>query len=107
MACDCVFRCPQARGTLFRAGANSIARRGLRGGAVVMGAKTSQGQRAQALAARVRERVQVAFELEPHIRFEEQPGEQWTMFVKDPSGNCLEFKAMTHPENLFAKYVVE
>ena len=35
-----------------------------------------------------------------------QPGEQWTMFFKDPSGNALEFKAMTNPENLFAKYVV-
>lgn len=37
---------------------------------------------------------------------EGQPGEQWTMFFKDPSGNALEFKAMTNPENLFAKYFV-
>ena len=36
-----------------------------------------------------------------------KPGEQWTMFFKDPSGNALEFKAMTRPENLFAKYYVE
>lgn len=36
-----------------------------------------------------------------------QPGEQYTMFFKDPSGNALEFKAMTHPENLFAKYYVQ
>ena len=35
------------------------------------------------------------------------PGEQYTMFFKDPSGNALEFKAMTNPENLFAKYVVQ
>ena len=35
-----------------------------------------------------------------------QPGEQWTMFFKDPSGNALEFKAMTTPQNLFAKYYV-
>lgn len=28
------------------------------------------------------------------------------MFFKDPSGNALEFKAMTNPENLFAKYYV-
>lgn len=35
-----------------------------------------------------------------------QPGEQWTMFFKDPSGNALEFKAMITPENLFAKYYV-
>lgn len=48
----------------------------------------------------------VAFEIEPHLRFAGQPGEQWTMFFKDPSGNALEFKAMTTPENLFAKYTV-
>ena len=35
------------------------------------------------------------------------PGEQYTMFFKDPSGNALEFKAMTNPDNLFAKYVVQ
>ena len=29
------------------------------------------------------------------------------MFFQDPSGNSLEFKAMTKPENLFAKYHVE
>jgi extradiol dioxygenase family protein len=29
------------------------------------------------------------------------------MFFKDPSGNALEFKAMSHPENLFARYYVE
>jgi extradiol dioxygenase family protein len=28
------------------------------------------------------------------------------MFFKDPSGNSLEFKAMTKPGNLFAKYEV-
>ena len=26
---------------------------------------------------------------------------QWTMFFRDPSGNSLEFKAMTTPANLF------
>jgi extradiol dioxygenase family protein len=29
------------------------------------------------------------------------------MFFKDPSGNNLEFKAMTNPANLFAKYFVD
>ena len=29
------------------------------------------------------------------------------MFFYDPSGNALEFKAMTNPENLFAKYNVD
>lgn len=31
---------------------------------------------------------------------------QYTMFFKDCSGNNLEFKAMTKPENLFARYNV-
>ena len=43
------------------------------------------------------------FIIEPHRRFESQPGDQWTMFFKDPSGNSLEFKSMG-PENLFARY---
>ena len=47
------------------------------------------------------------FIVEPTLRFKGQPGEQYTMFLKDPSGNNLEFKSMTHPENLFAKYKVE
>ncbi|TMW67740.1 hypothetical protein Poli38472_007412 [Pythium oligandrum] len=47
----------------------------------------------------------VQFIIEPHLRFQGRKGEQWTMFFKDPSGNSLEFKAMTTPENLFAKYV--
>ena len=49
----------------------------------------------------------VRFIIEPHKRFKGQPGEQWTMFFKDPCGNSLEFKAMTHPGNLFAKYEVK
>jgi extradiol dioxygenase family protein len=52
-------------------------------------------------------RFEIKFEIEPHVRFAGQPGEQWTMFFRDPSGNALEFKAMTNPENLFAKYRVE
>ena len=31
--------------------------------------------------------------IEPYLRFEGQPGEQWTMFLRDPAGNALEFKA--------------
>ena len=50
---------------------------------------------------------EVKFLIEPHKRFQGQPGEQWTMFFKDPSGNNLEFKSMTHPELLFAKYNVK
>jgi len=45
----------------------------------------------------------VDFVIRPTIRFEGQPGEQATMFFLDPSGNALEFKAMTNPANLFAR----
>lgn len=48
-----------------------------------------------------------AFVLKPHLRFSGKPGEQWTMFLEDPSGNSLEFKALTNPDNLFAKYYVD
>ena len=46
----------------------------------------------EALAARLRG-AGVAFIIEPHIRFRGLPGEQATMFLLDPSGNALEFKA--------------
>ncbi|ANU07647.1 VOC family protein [Paraurantiacibacter namhicola] len=45
----------------------------------------------------------VTFEIEPHIRFEGQAGEQATMFFRDPSGNAVEIKAMADPERLFAR----
>ena len=44
----------------------------------------------------------VKFEIEPYLRFEGQPGEQMTMFFKDPSGNALEFKSFKNPSSLFA-----
>jgi len=46
----------------------------------------------------------VRFVVEPHVRFKGQPGEQATMFVLDPSGNAIEFKAFRNiQEQLFAK----
>ena len=36
-----------------------------------------------ALAERVR-KAGVKFLIEPHLRFKGMPGEQWTMFFKDP-----------------------
>ncbi len=46
----------------------------------------------------------VAFVIEPTIRFKGRPGEQATMFLTDPSGNALEFKAFRDIESqLFAK----
>lgn len=45
----------------------------------------------------------VEFVIAPTVRFVGQPGEQATMFLLDPAGNALEFKAMAEPGNLFAK----
>jgi hypothetical protein len=56
----------------------------------------------KALAARL-EAADIQFVIAPTIRFEGQPGEQATMFLLDPSGNALEFKAMADPAKLFAK----
>jgi uncharacterized protein len=43
-----------------------------------------------------------AFVIEPYVRFEGQPGEQWTMFLLDPAGNALEFKAFADDDQVFA-----
>lgn len=45
----------------------------------------------------------VEFEIEPYIRFEGEPGEQATMFFRDPSGNAIEMKAFADRSKLFAK----
>ncbi|MED5557051.1 MAG: glyoxalase, partial [Pseudomonadota bacterium] len=45
----------------------------------------------------------VDFLIEPQIRFEGEAGEQATMFVCDPSGNALEFKAFKDKSQIFAK----
>lgn len=44
----------------------------------------------------------IAFVIEPTIRFKGQTGEQATMFFMDPSGNALEFKAFADDGQLFA-----
>ncbi len=45
----------------------------------------------------------VEFVIEPYVRFEGEVGEQYTMFLLDPSGNALEFKAFKDMSQLFAK----
>ena len=45
----------------------------------------------------------VEFVIEPYIRFENEVGEQATMFFLDPAGNALEFKAFRDISQLFAK----
>jgi len=42
------------------------------------------------------------FIIEPYIRFKGEPGEQATMFFRDPAGNALEFKAFADMDQLFA-----
>lgn len=42
------------------------------------------------------------FVIEPYVRFAGQPGEQWTMFLTDPAGNALEFKAFADESRIFA-----
>ncbi|MFT6473357.1 VOC family protein [Qipengyuania profunda] len=48
-------------------------------------------------------RAGVEFAIEPTIRFKGQPGEQATMFFRDPSGNALEMKAFADDAMLFAR----
>ncbi|MEL6507832.1 MAG: VOC family protein [Pseudomonadota bacterium] len=55
----------------------------------------------EALATSLRQ-ADVPFLLEPRIRFAGEPGEQGTFFVKDPSGNALEFKTFRDADRLFA-----
>jgi extradiol dioxygenase family protein len=43
------------------------------------------------------------FEIEPHLRFRGEVGEQATFFLFDPSGNALEFKSFRDPTQLFAR----
>ncbi|MBS0380995.1 MAG: VOC family protein [Proteobacteria bacterium] len=56
----------------------------------------------QKLADRLRA-AGTRFVIEPHVRFKGQTGEQATMFLLDPSGNALEFKAFADRSKLFAK----
>ena len=56
----------------------------------------------QTLAARLLA-ARVEFVIEPTIRFEGEVGEQHTMFLLDPSGNALEFKAFVDDDQVFAR----
>jgi len=57
----------------------------------------------QVLAERLRAAGDVEFVIEPHTRFAGEPGEQSTMFVLDPAGNALEFKAFADDSMIFAR----
>lgn len=56
----------------------------------------------EALAQRLRA-AGVTFVIEPYVRFRGEIGEQATLFLLDPSGNALEFKAFADPARIFAK----
>lgn len=54
------------------------------------------------LAGRLQAR-ETTFVIEPYLRFAGRPGEQWTMFLLDPAGNALEFKAFSDDSQVFAR----
>ena len=55
-----------------------------------------------ALASRL-QAAGTTFVIEPHTRFAGEVGEQSTMFLLDPSGNALEFKAFADDSQVFAR----
>ena len=57
-------------------------------------------ERWRELAERLRT-AGVEFLIEPKVRFVGEVGEQATLFVRDPSGNALEFKAFADMRRLF------
>ncbi len=47
----------------------------------------------------------IDFIIDPYLRFEGLPGEQKTMFFKDPFGNALEFKSFKDDDDIFKKSI--
>ena len=56
----------------------------------------------RALAERLEARDGIEWVERPMIRFQGEPGEQATLFIRDPSGNALEFKGFQSMEQVFA-----
>ncbi|WP_246792378.1 VOC family protein [Burkholderia perseverans] len=56
----------------------------------------------KALAARLAGGT-VDFVIAPSLRFEGEPGEQATMFFRDPSGNPIEIKGFADLDKVYAK----
>ena len=46
--------------------------------------------------------LKINFKIEPYTRFKGKKGEQSTLFIEDPSGNCLEFKSFKNDDMIFA-----
>lgn len=55
----------------------------------------------RALADRLRDNG-IKFIIEPTVRFRGEVSEQATLFIQDPSGNALEFKAFENLDSMFA-----
>lgn len=55
----------------------------------------------KALAQRLQD-AGIDFVLPPQVRFEGEPGEQWTMFFRDPFGNPIEVKGFRTEEAVYA-----
>ncbi|HAH09948.1 MAG TPA: glyoxalase [Alphaproteobacteria bacterium] len=53
--------------------------------------------------AEILKQADVEFLVKPKTRFKGEPGEQSTLFVRDPSGNVLEFKAFADDGMVFAR----
>ena len=56
----------------------------------------------KALAERLAE-AGVDFIIEPSVRFAGEPGEQSTMFFRDPAGNPIEIKGFADPDGIYAR----
>jgi hypothetical protein len=52
------------------------------------------------ISERIKEH-QINFIIEPYTRFEGDVGEQATLFIEDPAGNAIEFKAFKNLDQLF------
>jgi uncharacterized protein len=57
----------------------------------------------RALSERLQQHEDIDWVLKPCVRFAGSPGEQNTLFVRDPTGNALEFKSFQNLAQLFAR----
>ena len=48
--------------------------------------------------------LKINFLINPKVRFKNKSGEQGTFFIKDPSGNVLEFKTFKNDNDIFKKF---
>ena len=47
--------------------------------------------------------AKVTFVLPPQVRFPGEPGEQWILFLRDPSGNPIEIKGFASLDAVYAR----